>query len=150
MSMSEAKKKKNSALTATQSTINGSITSDNPSSIIQGESAENNQPFFQKYIGVGKKKAISMHDLCQKTHMNDRAIRKCIVSARLNGAMIVGDVHGYYFFETIEELIQWFQTSYKRAMTTLRYLKHARKIILDHGYHVDRYGNVSKAKDKDK
>lgn len=149
--MSRTKNKKNSALTATQGTKESDLsTVKDPNTIIECESAENNLSFLLKHIGTGRKKAISMHELCQKTHMDDRALRKSIVSARLEGAMIIGDVHGYYIFETIEELIKWFQTSYKRAMTTLKYLKHARKIILDHGYRIDKYGNVSKAKDKDK
>ena len=148
--MANTKKNKKSVGTGTSNTTNGSIMSDNPSSIIQGESAENNQLIFQKYIGVGRKNAISMRDLSKKTHTDSRQLRKCIVSARLKGDLIIGDVRcGYYRHETVEELIQWFQTSYKRAMTTLSYLKYARKIILDHGYRIDGFGNVTRKKEDD-
>lgn len=74
------------------------------------------------YIRTGKENAITREQLCSLTGLPDRAVRKLIELARMEGAIIVnqGDGKGYYISEDEQDIRRQICTNHSRAMAILR------------------------------
>jgi len=84
------------------------------------------------YIPNGKANAVTREQLCAMTGLRDRAVRKLIEIARLDGIAIVNaqDGRGYYISDDPEEIRRQMATNESRAMSILKqqkYLRHRLK-----------------------
>ena len=75
----------------------------------------------------GKDRALKMSALAAALHTSERDVRRLIHEARCNGAVIIGDNHGYYIPETREELLPYYFTARKRSVSGLKSLKAAKR-----------------------
>ena len=78
---------------------------------------------ISSFIPHGKDNAIKMSALAAALHASERDVRRLIHEARCNGAVIIGDNHGYYLPETREELLPYYLTARKRSVSGLKALK---------------------------
>lgn len=95
-----------------------------------------NIQYFEKIYQIipeGRNNAVSMSQLSERLHVDARQCRKIISEMRNQGYLIVGDNHGYYVPTTNEELFRWYQSVRSRAMTGLKGLKYARRIMKGNG-----------------
>lgn len=76
-------------------------------------------------IPVGKENAVTREQLCQLTGLGDRANRKLIEIARIEGAIIINqsDGKGYYVSEDEADIRRQINTNHHRAMSILRQQK---------------------------
>lgn len=79
---------------------------------------------------------ISLKELSTKLGFIDRYTRDFVKTARMEGALIASDNRGYYVPVTKEELTKYYCTFHKRAMTALKSVKAARKMLVAMGVNV--------------
>jgi DNA-binding transcriptional regulator LsrR (DeoR family) len=74
------------------------------------------------YIGFGKDNAVTRDQLCARTNLSDRVVRKLIEIARIEGAVIINeqDGAGYYISEDPKDIRRQMVTNHNRAMSILR------------------------------
>lgn len=77
------------------------------------------------YIPTGKDNAVTRAQLCALTGLGDRAVRKLIEIARVEGAVIVNhqDGNGYYISNDPKDIRRQIATNNSRAMSILRQQK---------------------------
>ena len=69
---------------------------------------------------------IGLKRLSKMLNVDDRTVKKMILTARLNGEIIASCETGYFIPSTVEELETFYRTQRKRALTTLTSLKAVR------------------------
>lgn len=81
------------------------------------------------YIGTGRESAITRAELCRITGLPDRAVRRQIEQARLDGHIIINDGSGvgYYLSDDPEELAAQYRRNEGRARAILAQQKHLRR-----------------------
>ena len=81
------------------------------------------------YIPIGKENAVTRAQLCAITGLHDRAVRKLIEIARIEGAIIINeqDGAGYYISENPKDIRRQMVTNRNRAMSILRQQKYLRR-----------------------
>lgn len=81
------------------------------------------------YIPTGKDNAVTRAQLCSFTGLSDRAVRKLIEIARIEGAVIINkqDGAGYFISEDAEDIRRQITTNHHRAMSILRQQKLLRR-----------------------
>lgn len=95
------------------------------------------------FMPTGRDNAVPMKYIAQMTRMSERDVRSAVNEARLAGNMIVGDDHGYYVAETIEELVGYFFRLRKHTKTTQSILRKVKHALKDRGVDPDDKGGVS-------
>lgn len=89
------------------------------------------------YIPLGCENAVSMKYLSQMTGMSEREVRSAVNEARLQGHMIVGDDHGYYFADNVGELVGYYFRLRKHAKTTRSVLRKVKQSLKNRGIDPD-------------
>lgn len=79
---------------------------------------------------------ISLKSLSFKLGSIERNTKEFVKAARIEGALIASDNRGYYVPVTKEELTKYYCTFHKRAMTALKSVKAARKMLVAMGVNV--------------
>lgn len=81
------------------------------------------------YIPVGKENAVTRAQLCAITGLHDRAVRKLIEIARIEGAIIINeqDGAGYYISDDPKDIRRQMATNRNRAISILRQQKYLRR-----------------------
>ena len=87
------------------------------------------------YIGIGKDKAVTRTELCNRLGMTDRTVRKMIELARAEGALIINaqDGRGYYISEDEADIRRQLNINHSRAMSILRQQKKLRQKLREIG-----------------
>lgn len=89
------------------------------------------------YLRQGKDHAVSRTELAILTGLTDRAVRRAIEDARINGALIISTRNGgYYISSDVDEIQAFYRTEKARAISTLKRLKTMRSILKDNGIEV--------------
>jgi len=85
------------------------------------------------YIPTGKDNAVTRAQLCAQTGLGDRAVRKLIEIARVEGAVIVNhqDGKGYYISDDPKDIRRQIATNNSRAMSILRQQKLLRQRLTE-------------------
>lgn len=86
--------------------------------------------YYQKtldLIPIGRSNAIPMKQLAFLLGVAPRDIRQAILDARLDGVIVCSGMEGYFFPETVDEMLEFLNAHYSRAMTTLASLKGTRE-----------------------
>lgn len=80
------------------------------------------------FIPTGKANAVTREQLCSLTGLRDRAVRKLIEIARIEGAIIINaqDGAGYYVSDDPVDIRRQMATNRNRAMSILRQQKYLR------------------------
>ena len=77
----------------------------------------------------GRSNAIPMQMLAERFGVDPRSLRAAIARAREAGEIIAGDSAGYYRPASKEELRRYYHTAKRRALSGLRALKAARRLL---------------------
>ncbi len=77
----------------------------------------------------GRSNAIPMQILAEQLGVDPRSLRAAIARAREAGEIIAGDSAGYYCPASKEELRRYYHTAKRRALSGLRALKAARRLL---------------------
>ena len=101
----------------------GDAATSHSANALQSGSSSCLDEIISSFIPHGKDNAIKMSALAAALHTSEREVRKIIHEARCNGAVIIGDNHGYYLPETREELLPYYLTARKRSVSGLKALK---------------------------
>lgn len=88
------------------------------------------------YMPKGKKNAISRASLCEATGYSDRNNRFIISQLRAEGNLICNSGTGYYLATDIEDIERQYWQDKARALSILKRVKAARKILKDAGRRV--------------
>lgn len=88
-----------------------------------------------EYIGFGTENAVTRAELCARTGLTDRQLRKAIEEARHAGEIIINkqDGKGYYKPVLIADIETQYRQNERRAKTILHYQKHLRKALKEAG-----------------
>ena len=70
-----------------------------------------------------------MRELADRLGIDERALRAAILQAREAGEIIAGDSAGYYRPADKAELRRYYHTAKRRALSGLRALKAARRLL---------------------
>ena len=84
-------------------------------------------------IGTGEENAVSLEQLINVTGLPNRDVRKLIESLRRSGHIIISSNAGYFYPETVEELMKYIRKERSRARSILRTLHSARELLADWG-----------------
>lgn len=87
-------------------------------------------------IPKGKEHAISNRELASVLHTTKRELQRLVLQARLDENIIASGSNGYYIPQTDEEMMSYYKTQRKRAMTTLSSLRTVRRILKQKGIKV--------------
>lgn len=81
------------------------------------------------FIPAGKENAVTREQLCELTGLRDRAVRKLIEIARIEGAIIINeqDGAGYYISEDPKDIRRQMEINRSRALSILRQQKYLRR-----------------------
>lgn len=84
-------------------------------------------------IPTGKDNAITRGQLCSLTGLSDRAVRKLIEIARIEGAIIINaqDGKGYYISDNPVDIRRQMCTNKSRAMSILKQQKYLRRRLAE-------------------
>lgn len=84
-------------------------------------------------IPTGKANAVTRAQLCALTGLSDRAVRKLIEIARIEGEIIINaqDGAGYYVSDNPEDIRRQMATNRSRAMSILRQQKYLRRRLAE-------------------
>lgn len=84
-------------------------------------------------IPTGKANAVTRAQLCAHTGLSDRAVRKLIELARIDGAIIINaqDGAGYYISDNPVDIRRQIATNNSRAMTILKQQKCLRRRLAE-------------------
>ena len=94
--------------------------------------------FLVSHIPYGKDKAVSRRFLCLLLGMPDRAMRKAIQDARIEGHIIINDQtgRGYYRSDEPADILKQYKQNEHRAKSILVQQKHLRARLKDAGVEV--------------
>ena len=84
-------------------------------------------------IPIGKANAVTREQLCSLTGLSDRAVRKLIEIARIEGEIIINaqDGAGYYVSDNPVDIRRQMATNRSRAMSILRQQKYLRRRLAE-------------------
>lgn len=84
-------------------------------------------------IPIGKANAVTRAQLCALTGLSDRAVRKLIEIARIEGEIIINaqDGAGYYVSDDPVDIRRQMATNRSRAMSILRQQKYLRRRLAE-------------------
>ena len=94
--------------------------------------------FIVSHIPYGKDHAVSRRFLCLLLGMNDRAMRKAIQDARIEGHIIINTQNGAGYFRSDDpaDILKQYKQNDHRAKSILVQQKHLRARLKDAGVEV--------------
>lgn len=87
------------------------------------------------FINFGEGNAITRAELCARTGLTDRQVRRAIEDARHAGEIIINKQNGkgYYRPVLIADIEQQYKQNERRAKSILHYQKYLRRALRDAG-----------------
>lgn len=83
-----------------------------------------------EFLSYGSKHGLSKSELCLRTGLGDRELRKAVEKLRTSGTVICSDVNGYFLPENKHELAAYIHQESARASTNLRKIKAAQELYV--------------------
>lgn len=89
-----------------------------------------------RLIPVGRENAQSRYDLRSKLSISDRKLRDLISQARADGAFICSIDRGYFIADKDEDILSYYLSEHRRAISILNGCKHMRRYLKDKGIEI--------------
>lgn len=81
-------------------------------------------------LSYGSKHGLSKSELCLRTGLGDRELRKSIENLRTSGTVICSNTNGYFLPDNQYELAAYIHQESARANTNLRKIKAAQELYI--------------------